>query len=142
MKKLFLLFILCITTIATKALSGDAKGEWSGQLNVFGQKLTLVFHLNDENCTLDSPDQGIKGVPAKLERTETGIKVSISSINASYEGINKVDSITGIFKQRGMSFPLTLKPGTMKRKRPQTPVAPFPYQTQKVSFNNGDVIAI
>ena len=142
MKKLFLLFILCITTIATKAQSGDAKGEWSGQLNVFGQKLTLVFHLNDENCTLDSPDQGIKGVPAKLERTETGIKVSVSSINASYVGINKVDSITGIFKQRGVSFPLILKPGTMKRKRPQTPVAPFPYQTQKVSFNNGDVIAI
>ena len=140
MKKLFLLFILCITTIATKGQNGDAKGEWSGQLNVFGQKLTLVFHLNDENCTLDSPDQGIKGVPAKLERTETGIKVSVSSINASYEGINKVDSITGTFKQRGVSFPLTLKPGTMKRKRPQTPVAPFPYQTQEVSFKNGDAV--
>jgi pimeloyl-ACP methyl ester carboxylesterase len=140
MKKLLLLFILCITTIATKGQSGEAKGEWSGQLNVFGQKLTLVFHLNDENCTLDSPDQGIKGVPAKLERTETGIKVSVSSINASYEGINKVDSITGIFKQRGVSFPLTLKPGTMKRKRPQTPVAPFPYQTQEVSFKNGDAV--
>ncbi|MBO5629685.1 MAG: alpha/beta hydrolase [Aeriscardovia sp.] len=140
MKKLFLLFILCITTIATKGQNGDAKGEWSGQLNVFGQKLTLVFHLNDENCTLDSPDQGVKGVPAKLERTETGIKVSVSSINASYEGINKVDSITGIFKQRGVSFPLTLKPGTMKRKRPQTPVAPFPYQTQEVSFKNGDAV--
>jgi len=140
MKKLLLLFILCITTIATKGQSGDAKGEWSGQLNVFGQKLTLVFHLNDENCTLDSPDQGVKGVPAKLERTETGIKVSVSSINASYEGINKVDSITGIFKQRGVSFPLTLKPGTMKRKRPQTPVAPFPYRTQEVSFKNGDAV--
>lgn len=140
MKKLILLFILCITTIATKGQSGDAKGEWSGQLNVFGQKLTLVFHLNDENCTLDSPDQGVKGVPAKLERTETGIKVSVSSINASYEGINKVDSITGTFKQRGVSFPLTLKPGTMKRKRPQTPVAPFPYQTQEVSFKNGDAV--
>lgn len=140
MKKLLLLFILCITTIATKGQSGDAKGEWSGQLNVFGQKLTLVFHLNDENCTLDSPDQGVKGVPAKLERTETGIKVSVSSINSSYEGINKIDSITGTFKQRGVSFPLTLKPGTMKRKRPQTPVAPFPYQTQEVSFKNGDAV--
>ena len=53
MKKLVVLFILCITTIATKAQSGDAKGEWSGQLNVFGQKLTLVFHLNDGNCTLE-----------------------------------------------------------------------------------------
>ncbi len=28
----------------------------------------------------------------------------------------------------------------MKRKRPQTPVAPFPYQTQEVSFKNGDAV--
>ncbi len=140
MKNLFLLFILCITTIATKAQSGDAKGEWSGKLNVYGNELTLVFHLDAEKCTLDSPDQGVKGIPAKLERTETGIKVSVSSINASYEGVNMGESIMGTFKQHGQSFPLTLKPGTMKRNRPQTPVAPFPYQTQKVSFNNGDAV--
>ena len=140
MKKLILLFMLCLTTTAAKAQGGGVKGVWSGKLNVFGNELTLVFHLDDENCTLDSPDQGVKGVPAKLERTETAIKVSVTSINASYEGVNKGDSITGTFKQRGVSFPLTLKPGTMKRNRPQTPVAPFPYQTQEVSFSNGDVV--
>ncbi len=132
--------MLCFASITTKAQSGDAKGEWSGKLNVFGQKLTLVFHLDDENCTIDSPDQGIKRIPAKLERTEIGIKVSVSSINASYEGTKMGESITGIFKQHGQSFPLTLKPGSMKRNRPQTPVAPFPYQTQEVSFNNGDAV--
>ena len=140
MKKLVLLLILCLVTIATKAQGGDVKGAWSGKLNVYGTELTLVFHLDSVNCTLDSPDQGIKGVPAKLEHTATGIKVTVASINASYEGVNMGESIMGTFKQHGQSFPLTLKPGTVKRNRPQTPVGPYPYQTQEVSFSNGSAV--
>lgn len=140
MKKLILVLIFCLATIATKAQGGDVKGAWTGKLNVYGTKLTLVFHLDSVNCTLDSPDQGIKGVPAKLEHTATGIKVTVASINASYEGVNMGESIMGTFKQHGQSFPLTLKPGTVKRNRPQTPVGPYPYQTQEVSFCNGDAV--
>ena len=140
MKKLILVLIFCLATIATKAQGGDVKGAWSGKLNVYGTELTLVFHLDSVNCTLDSPDQGIKGVPAKLEHTATGIKVTVASINASYEGINMGESIMGTFKQHGQSFPLTLKPGTVKRNRPQTPVGPYPYQTQEVSFSNGSAV--
>lgn len=140
MKKLVLLLILCLVTIATKAQGDAEKGVWTGKLNVYGTELTLVFHLDSLNCTLDSPDQGIKGVPAKLEHTVTGIKVTVSSINASYEGINMGESIMGTFKQHGQSFPLTLKPGTVKRNRPQTPVGPYPYQTQEVSFSNGEAV--
>lgn len=139
MKKLIFL-LLCFASIVAKAQSGDAKGAWTGKLNVYGTELTLVFHLDSVNCTLDSPDQGIKGVPAKLEHTATGIKVTVASINASYEGINMGESIMGTFKQHGQSFPLTLKPGTVKRNRPQTPVGPYPYQTQEVSFSNGSAV--
>ena len=140
MKKLILVLIFCLATIATKAQGGDVKGAWSGKLNVYGTELTLVFHLDSVNCTLDSPDQGIKGVPAKFEHTATGIKVTVASINASYEGVNMGESIMGTFKQHGQSFPLTLKPGTAKRNRPQTPVGPYPYQTQEVSFSNGSAV--
>ena len=140
MKKLILVLIFCLATIATKAQGGDVKGAWTGKLNVYGTELTLVFHLDSVNCTLDSPDQGIKGVPAKLEHTATGIKVTVASINASYEGVNMGESIMGTFKQHGQSFPLTLKPGTVKRNRPQTPVGPYPYQTQEVSFSNGSAV--
>jgi hypothetical protein len=38
-------------------------GTWSGKLDVQGTKLSLVFHLEDENPTMDSPDQGVKGIP-------------------------------------------------------------------------------
>ena len=139
MKKLIFL-LLCFASIVAKAQSGDTKGAWTGKLNVYGTELALVFHLDSVNCTLDSPDQGIKGVPAKLEHTATGIKVTIASINASYEGVNMGESIMGTFKQHGQSFPLTLKPGTVKRNRPQTPVGPYPYQTQEVSFSNGSAV--
>ena len=139
MKKLIFL-LLCFASIVAKAQSGDAKGAWTGKLNVYGTELTLVFHLDSVNCTLDSPDQGIKGVPAKLEHTATGIKVTVASINASYEGVNMGESIMGTFKQHGQSFPLTLKSGTLKRNRPQTPVGPYPYQTQEVSFSNGSAV--
>ena len=140
MKKLILFSLICLLSIATRAQDSGLKGAWTGKLNVYGNELTLVFHFNGEDCTLDSPDQGVKGVPAKLERTITGIKVAVPSINASYEGVNMGESIMGTFKQHGQSFPLTIKPGLLKRNRPQTPAMPYPYQTQEVSFNNGDAI--
>ena len=140
MKKLILFSLICLASIAARAQESGIKGTWTGKLNVFGNELTLVFHFDGEDCTLDSPDQGIKGVPAKLERTETGIKVAVPSINASYEGVNMGNSVRGTFKQHGQSFPLTLKPGIVKRNRPQTPAPPYPYQTQEVSFNNGDAV--
>ena len=140
MKKLILFSLISLFSIGIKAQDSGLKGAWTGKLNVYGNELTLVFHFNGEDCTLDSPDQGVKGVPAKLERTITGIKVAVPSINASYEGVNMGESIMGTFKQHGQSFPLTIKPGLLKRNRPQTPAMPYPYQTQEVSFNNGDVI--
>ena len=33
-------------------------GTWSGKLDVQGTKISLVFHLDEENPTMDSPDQG------------------------------------------------------------------------------------
>ena len=68
MKKLTLVLIFCLATIATKAQGGDVKGAWTGKLNVYGTELTLVFHLDSVNCTLDSPDQGIKGARVRGDR--------------------------------------------------------------------------
>ena len=116
-------------------------GTWSGKLEVQGTKLSLVFHLNEENPTMDSPDQGVKGVPIQVERTETGkLTVKVPSIGASYEGQWMGMQINGTFKQMGMSFPMTLTPGQEKLKRPQTPQGPFPYAQEEVSFSNGAAV--
>ena len=105
-------------------------GTWSGKIEVQGVQLPLVFHLNEENPTMDSPDQGARGIPIEVERTVTGlVKIKIPSIGGSYEGQWTLKQIVGTFKQWGTSIPLTLTPGEERLNRPQTPQAPFPYST-------------
>lgn len=116
-------------------------GAWSGKLDVQGTGLSLVFHLDDENPTMDSPDQGVKGIPVQLERKAGGkIVIKIPALGASYEGVWLIRQIAGTFTQMNVSFPLTLTPGEDKPSRPQTPQGPFPYATEEVSFTNGDVV--
>jgi hypothetical protein len=114
-------------------------GTWSGKLDVQGTKLSLVFHLDDENPTMDSPDQGVKGIPIQIEREGFGaLHITIPSLAASYEGKFMIKQIVGTFSQMGLSLPLILSPGEEKLKRPQTPQGPFPYTTEEVTFMNGD----
>lgn len=116
-------------------------GPWSGKLDVQGKGLSLVFHLDDENPTMDSPDQGAKGIPVRIERQAGGkIVIQIPALGAGYEGVWLIRQIVGTFTQMNLSFPLTLTPGEDKPARPQTPQGPFPYQTEEVSFTNADVV--
>ena len=134
-------FIIGLLLMGFSVLTHAQTGTWSGKLEVQGTKLSLVFHLNEENPTMDSPDQGVKGVPIQVERSETGkITVKVPSIGASYEGQWLGKQINGTFKQMGMSFPMTLTPGEEKLNRPQTPQGPFPYAQEEVSFSNGSAV--
>ena len=137
MKRILTLF----AAIMLSVFQANAQtGTWSGKLDVQGTKLSLVFHLDGDNPTMDSPDQGAKGIPIQIERKSFGgINIKIPSLAAGYEGIYMAQQVVGTFKQSGMSLPLTLMPGEDKPKRPQTPQGPFPYTTEEVTFMNGDV---
>ena len=137
MKRILLLFTILL---AAAFAAGAQTGTWSGKLDVQGVRLTLVFHLDEAAPSLDSPDQGAKGIPARLERTATGIRFAVPSIGAVYEGTYLGSIVAGTFSQSGQSFPLTLVPGASKPKRPQTPVGPFPYVQEEVTFTNGDAV--
>ena len=116
-------------------------GTWSGALEVQGTKLTLVFHLDEENPTVDCPDQGIRGFHIEVERGDFGkITLLIPSISATYEGQLMMNKIFGTYSQMGVSLPLTLTPGEPKLNRPQTPQPPFPYAQEEVSFANGNAV--
>ena len=135
-------YIISAILLFSIALSSHAQtGTWSGKLDVQGTKISVVFHLDEENPTIDSPDQGAKGIPIEVTRTATGsITIKVPSIGATYEGLWLIKQIVGTFKQMGASLPLTLTPGEEKLNRPQTPVGPFPYTTEEVSFANGDAV--
>lgn len=57
-------------------------------------------------------------------------------IGATFEGKMENGEIKGTYTQNGFPIPLTLKPGKLVVKRPQTPVAPFPYKEENISFTN------
>lgn len=100
--------------------------------------LTVVFHLDGEEPSMDSPDQAAFGIPIQVERTELGkITIRIPSLGASYEGQWLIKQIVGTFKQMTLSLPLTLTP-EKPLNRPQTPKEPFPYTQEEVTFSNGD----
>ena len=69
--------------------------------------IPLVFHFDGQKCTIDSPDQGAKGIPAKLERMAMGIESPFRLSMPIIEGVNIGDSVMGTFSQHGQSFPLT-----------------------------------
>ena len=135
-------YIISAILLFSIALFSHAQtGTWSGKLDVQGTKISLVFHLDEENPTMDSPDQGAKGIPIEVTRTATGsITIKVPSIGATYEGLWLIKQIAGTFKQMGASLPLTLTPGEEKLNRPQTPQGPFPYAQEEVSFANGDAV--
>ncbi|XZF13710.1 alpha/beta hydrolase family protein [Chitinophagaceae bacterium MMS25-I14] len=139
---------LLLTLSGTTALHAQDKltGDWQGTMNV-GKPLRLVFHItssgNKYSGTMDSPDQGAKGIPcAAITRTGgDSVLFDMSNIGIQYTGaINGKDTIYGSWHQSGMDIPFTLvktdKPAELKR--PQTPQPPFSYNTEEVSYNSKD----
>ena len=125
----------------------DIDGAWLGTLDAGAAKLRVVFHLtNTEDglmATLDSPDQGAKGIPVTtVTREGASLKLEVKSINGHFEGkiSSDLSTIEGTWTQMGNSLPLALKhvkdTSELERRRPQNPAKPYPYREQEVSFDN------
>lgn len=135
-----ILMILALMSVAAVTLKAQT-GAWTGKLKVSGVELALIFNIGEESATLDVPDQGAKDIPVEVSRDAVGgITLNVPAINASFKGLWAGKVIAGTFIQHGMSFPMTLTPGAPVVRRPQTPVGPFPYATEEVSFTNGDAV--
>lgn len=133
--RLGLIFATLLISLGASAQS--LVGTWSGELKVSSQmSLKLVLHINDDNTVaMDSPDQGAYGIPGEtVYLSADSINMKIPRLMMSYSGHLVDNRIEGIFKQGGMSLPLSLI--HQKANRPQTPKPPFPYTTEDVTVNN------
>jgi pimeloyl-ACP methyl ester carboxylesterase len=123
----------------------DISGAWNGVLQVPGAQLRLVVNLvkttDGYSATLDSPDQGAKGIPVNaIDFVNQTLKFSMTALNAEYQGtLGSDNTFKGTFKQNGQSFPLDLGRGTIEKKavsRPQEPKKPYPYYSEEVKIDN------
>jgi alpha/beta superfamily hydrolase len=123
----------------------DITGHWNGRLKVQGTQLRLVFNItkidNVVSATMDSPDQGVKGIPTTTTGFENAtLKITIANAKITYEGTLGKDSIiAGTFKQGGQSFPMNLSKEIIAKEklvRPQEPIKPYSYYTEDITFEN------
>ena len=144
MKKAILLLTIILTSLASQAQVQPTTaliGSWSGKLKVGPVSLTLVLHLEQADgyvtVTLDSPDQGAKGIGAFKEfLSDDSIAIKIETLGVTYRARLKDDKLDGTFSQNGISLPLVLTRGVPEMKRPQRPQPPYPYETEEVTFRN------
>jgi uncharacterized protein len=129
------------------AKPSDIDGTWLGTLTVNADmKLRVVFHIVNTDdglrATLDSPDQGVKGMPVgKVTRDGANLKLDMQKIGGSFEGqiAPDINSIVGTLTQ-GAAIPLVLRrvkdESELEIRRPQNPTKPYPYRDEEVSYEN------
>jgi hypothetical protein len=94
----------------------DLAGDWQGALDTNGTKLRLVFHVSVAAdgklaATLDSLDQGAKGIPVQSVTVDgASVRFDVSVIGGAYEAkLGDKATMTAQWKQSGMALPLELK---------------------------------
>jgi pimeloyl-ACP methyl ester carboxylesterase len=138
------LFIIISYFYFSSLFGQEIVGSWVGELDIPGAKLPLVFNIkpngNEIVVTMDSPMQGVKDIPiTKATFDKNELALTSSNMQFQYKGALKSDEIEGSFSQGQMSLPLVLKrkkDGESILKRPQTPIAPFDYKIEEVTFEN------
>lgn len=144
---------LCLLTIffSTNLCAQQNKfiGIWEGKINV-GVNLRIAFHFSQDSAgnfitTMDSPDQSAFGLPTDYTYiSNDSVFTGIKKYQVSFTGKLTSDStISGAFKQTA-SVPLQLKKVVKVNvaTRPQTPVEPFPYNSEDVSYNSGKSVQV
>ena len=138
-----LVALVAMTGRAQTESATDLLGSWTGKLNVGAMSLTLVLHLEQQDdgnvkVTMDSPDQGAKGITATKEYLSgDSMAIKVAMIGMTYRAKLKDGKLDGTFSQNGMSLPLVMTRGDVAEvKRPQTPQTPYPYETEEVTFAN------
>jgi uncharacterized protein len=130
---------------ASNAVS-HVEGIWQGALESTGMRLRLQLHVSHDDkkelvAALDSPDQGVNGLPAiNVTQKEASFHFEIPLVHATYDGtLNAAHNLlTGTWKQPSGPKKLDFRrsDSLLALRRPQEPVKPYPYQEEETTFSN------
>src|SRR5262252_6396445 len=126
---------------------GDAiasvEGVWQAATEANGLRLRFQLHVTHDDekhlvAALDSPDQGISGLPAvNVSQKLTVFHFEIPVVQGVYEGnLNAAKSvITGTWTQGGITRNLNFQRSDqlLELVRPQNPKKPYPYRDEDVT---------
>lgn len=122
-------------------------GHWQGSLRTGPVELRLVLHVaageaGALTATIDSIDQGAKGIPVSLVTLTDGVAhLELARIKATYEGKLSANGaeLAGNWKQGPLDAPLVFRrlAAAPELSRPQEPKKPYPYEERTVSFTGG-----
>ena len=117
-----LTLILLTAFISSTVFAQDITGSWKGVLKIQEMQIRVLFHIKKAGetyqSTMDSPDQGAKGIPVTSTSFENStLKMTVANAGITYEGLlDNNDVINGTFKQGGQSFPLNLLRSNVEEK--------------------------
>jgi len=151
MLKQFAFISLLIIVAVSSGLAGQNEAEiniegiWKGPLKIGQSEQGLIVYLSRDSggtmkATIDSPDEGIKGIAVKDVKYEKDVLILEIEPSKNYKGKLSKDGsrIEGKLTTSRMQVPLTLEradeahPST----RPQDPPKPYPYIAEDVYFTN------
>lgn len=141
------LSVLFALLLSITAFAQNFTGSWTGIISAGESSLHIVFNISQDAegntvCTMDSPDQSVKGIPASIEFVSPdSISIRVRNIGMEYNGKFKNDTIYGIFSQAGIKLELKLKKEQLVYLRPQNPEPPYPYTTEEIEFVNDEANA-
>ena len=124
----------------------SAEGVWQGAMEGNGMRLRFQLHVSHDDQkqlvgALDSPDQGISGLPAvKVSQKESAFHFEIPVVSGVYDGtLNPAKTeITGTWTQSSVQQKLDFRRSDqlLELIRPQNPTKPYPYREEEILFAN------
>lgn len=141
------LSVLFALLLSITAFAQNFTGSWTGIISAGGSSLHIVFNISQDAegntvCTMDSPDQSVKGIPAQIVfESSDSISIRISNLGIEYNGKFNGDMICGVYSQLGLELDLDLKNEKIVYNRPQNPLPPYPYTTEEIEFVNDEANA-
>ncbi|MCW3464276.1 alpha/beta hydrolase family protein [Chitinophaga nivalis] len=143
-----LLLCVCLCAVVRAQDPTVITGKWYGvATSYYGEKQRLIVTLAKQGTgyagQLESPDQTAVALPFDqiVYRRDT-LLLRIDDIRFAYTGVWDVASarFKGLFSWNGQQSRLDLSRTVINRedvsRRPQEPVAPYPYYTENVTFDH------
>ena len=145
---LLILIALVLMSCTPKSRDEGIEGFWESTLKYPGIEERIVFKFfrmpdGTLKAAMFRPDVTDGEIPvSKLALEDGHLHLEITSLNVSFDGQIRHEGsvIEGQWKHRAFSQPLSLRRVTevSKRRRPQEPVPPYPYDKEDVVYTNTD----